>query len=215
MINFSPNNYAISFYGLKANLRTGDVVLRRINQELNVPIKSNTKIGVKIVEHQLDKKYADVVEKLTALEKKYAVKIDKERERRPHIFESFEECVYVLRESAKTSGIANCSERAYIVQSELLKEKEAAHVIKIIAQDRSNPDLKNKFGEHVFTIFGLKKGCDLTKPETWGDNAVVVDWWANMVMSARDAIDSYKRIFNFKPQFQDLKIESKDLISID
>ena len=190
-------------------------MLRRINQELNSPIKSNTKIGTKIVEHQSDERYKGLVDKLSDVERKYALQIDKERKRRPDHFQSFEEYIYVLMDSATTSGVANCAERAYIVQSELLKQKEAAHVVKMTLQDKSNPDLKIKFGEHVFTVFGLKRGSDLTKPEKWGDNAVVVDWWANMVMSARDAIDYYKKILNFNPQFQDIKIEDKDLISIE
>ena len=53
---------------------------------------------------------------------------------------------------------------------------------------------------HAFTVIGLKQNADITKPNTWGKDAVIVDAWTKTVKRANEGIEYIKEIFKYNPE---------------
>lgn len=97
------------------------------------------------------------------------------------------------RSCIKKYNIANCGDRAQIID-EKLKSLNYINTKKMMVKGN------NDFGNHVFNVIGFDKNADMTNPNTWGPNAVVVDAWANKVMTPAEAVDFYKEflLYNAK-----------------
>ena len=54
------------------------------------------------------------------------------------------------------------------------------------------------FTEHEFNIIGLDENADISDPTTRGDNAVIIDTWANKVFDINSAQEFYSDFFGLK-----------------
>ncbi|MDD3236467.1 MAG: hypothetical protein PHV37_00035 [Candidatus Gastranaerophilales bacterium] len=91
-----------------------------------------------------------------------------------------DEYVKMTKERVPMLGAGNCSDQAILAANYLIEEKGAENVglvaCTMTGQDPFHP---NNTDQHVFAVLGLDDNADLSNPETWGENAVMVDPWAN------------------------------------
>ena len=93
----------------------------------------------------------------------------------------------LLEKNIKNLNVANCGDRATLVQQKLNEQ----HIPnkKVVLQS-SEP-----FAEHEFNVIGLDENADISDPSTWGDNAVIIDTWANKVFNVNSAQEFYSDFF--------------------
>lgn len=159
------------------------------------PLKSATYI----CELKKQAKRRGDIEEFNRLEEKkreYSGKIKKmRREIFSHGVISPAEKTEKLRQYIKENGsFMNCQECADLMLDMLHKKGVVAENLCLITL---NSD-KNRvnYAEHVFTIAGLDPKADISNPETWGQNAVIVDGWAGICMKANEGIKYYNNFFN-------------------
>lgn len=94
---------------------------------------------------------------------------------------SIDDYVKITKERAPLMGVGNCSDQAILAANYLIEKKNYKNVAMIaLTMKGQNPLDPGAIDQHVFAVMGLDKDADLTKPETWGENAVVVDPWGNI-----------------------------------
>jgi|GEM_PF-4765258 len=204
----------ISFKGLKENLRLGEQVLKDFKREYP-NVKSNVLVDVKASAHEDDPRYQKLLPRLRKVESVYAKGVNEYRKKRLLTpYSSVDDYVRELKTDFSAGGFANCQARAVVIESELHKRGVTPCNIGVEFPD-SRTGFVRSSKSHVFTVFGLKKDARTKEPGTWGQEAVIVDAWAGIVMPAREAIDYYKILFRHSPAQEDVKFrlkKTKDLI---
>ncbi len=111
---------------------------------------------------------------------------------------------------AWNNSMGNCEENANIVYY-ILKKAGIPKDFRMITT-----------GKHLFTVWGLAPGADITNPDTWGPNAVVVDPWlgytvdSDGVKSGRwfqngdPTIDLGDQTFNFDPDSENWEASAEN-----
>lgn len=189
------NRKSIQFEGLKENLRLGEKVLKEFKKEFPA-IRSNTYIKAKLLQNEGKK--INFSEKLTSIMNKYSLNINEVRKQFDYKrYYTLNQYINDLKIALRTIKHANCGEQADIIQYELLQKGKEAHRIWMKSKT-TNKDGCNIFCDHVFTVFDLKKGARVESPKTWGQNAVVVDPWANIVLPAHKAVEYFKSFLGIK-----------------
>ena len=182
---------------VKQNLRIGERILKNFQSEYPYVV-SSTKMGLKINKYKDNEKYTPIIDKLGNKIKYYILKI---LEIRMHA-ERIENPVEYLKEAVKVKKASNCGECVAIIADKLKSEKiEYKNIIMSI----NKKDTFEKRANHAFSVIGMNKNADVSKPKTWGKNAVIIDAWANTVTRAQEGLEYIKQI---------LKVDSnKDLCS--
>lgn len=206
------NKNSIAFTGLKENLALGQQVLKGFRAEYPM-IQSNTYIAAKITQNE--NIAPSVIQNLWDLATRQNQKIKAARQEfYANNYFNFDSFIESLKKVIKKHKCENCESQADIIQYELLKKEEKPHKVFIHLRDENLEDIKKR-KYHIFTVFGMKNGAQLENPRTWGNNAVVVDSWANIVMPAREAIEYFKNFFKFDGQRHSLEFGSRDRFLID
>ena len=104
-----------------------------------------------------------------------------------------------IKENIKNYNMANCGERAFLVSDQLNKMGIANKIVEISG---SNPQ-----SSHVFNVIGLSPNADITKPETWGKNAVIIDTWVNKTGKADDIIKFYREFLGYNAENQTMNFQ--------
>lgn len=117
-----------------------------------------------------------------------------------------------IKENIKNYNMANCGERAFLVSDQLNKMGIANKIVEISGN--------NPHSAHVFNVIGLAPNADITKPETWGNNAVIIDTWANKTGKANDIIKFYREFLCYNAEnqpmsFKEDTIEESRLSTLD
>lgn len=200
MSSFSHTNipHNIPFYGIKKELQLGEKILRSLSREFPEGLVSNTKLRIRILNHQNDPKFQPVIKKARMMEDLYSEIICEMRETKRQDYDTFEEHIEQLKTHVKQHKAANCGECALLVRSELNKLgiKSKNYILEVVNKSPYSP---TNYGNHVFTVFNIPQNAT-ENPKTWGNKAIIVDFWANIVMKAQNAIEYYQNIFGFKPQ---------------
>ena len=102
---------------------------------------------------------------------------------------TFNQYINIIEKEFDEYNFANCGERAYYLHNEMNKKGIDNTIIEIGVKSASN--------SHVFNVIGLDKNADITNPETWGENALVVDVWANKLLPPKEAVAYYKEFLNY------------------
>ena len=120
--------------------------------------------------------------------------------------QTFDEYINMVKKEFKESNHGNCGERAYIIHDKLNKMgiKNQA-VIEISGNKASNG--------HVFNVIGLAPNAIKEKPETWGENAIIVDAWANKVFQPQEGLAFYTDFLGYS-QDNPMKFENLDVNQI-
>lgn len=129
--------------------------------------------------------YAAIMEKLAI---KYTDKYVEMLENIPlSAYYSNDSYINKIKQNIKDYNLANCGERAFLVQDELNKKEIPNMVIEIGG--------KKNYQSHVFNVIGMDKNADSSNPDTYGDNAIVIDTWLNKVMPFKEAVEFYHKYF--------------------
>ena len=176
--NFKPSQKSI-------NTSVGENILTAFNQEYP-ELESSTYLAARI---NYLKRNNGSKEEIQALEKQLE-EVDKIAEElitrnienigKPDFNE-------LLAKNIKELNVANCGDRASLVQQKLNGMNIANKKVILKSSD--------PFAEHEFNIIGLDENADISKPETWGENAVIIDTWANKVFDLNTAKDFYSEFF--------------------
>jgi hypothetical protein len=106
----------------------------------------------------------------------------------------------------KQNKFANCGEKVYYIYNELNKKGVTNQSIVEIS---GNSNDKN----HVFNVIGMVENADITKPETWGQNAVIIDAFENKIGSVYKNLRFYEKAFGYNEEnpmsFKKLDINEK------
>lgn len=107
----------------------------------------------------------------------------------------------LLAKNIKNLNVANCGDRATLVQQKLNEQNIPNKKIMLQSME--------PFAEHEFNVIGLDENADLSDPSTWGDYAVVIDTWANKVFNVNSAQEFYSEFFGLN-DFQNVQfVEDK------
>lgn len=198
---FSPPNKVnnIAFKGVKQNLRTGEAVLKDFRKEFNFQIKSNTHIFRKMLQHCCKPNGEMLWKKLSPINNRIFFEIQNMKTELKGFYLSVDNFVDQLKQKIKLTKHGNCNEQAEIIKQKFIKRGYKAYNVGIIITVNETKKIRD-CGEHVFTVFGLKENADLTKPSTWGNKAVIVDPWVNIVMKAHDGLKYIKRYMFFNSE---------------
>lgn len=104
-------------------------------------------------------------------------------------FDSVGEFKEALVKNVKQKGNkANCWEDMIIVYSKLIERGQKPHNFRVDVVSQ-----EGYFANHFATVIGLKKGADITKPNTWGSKALIIDAWSKMVKPAAEGLEEIKQ----------------------
>lgn len=174
------------------NLYAGENILRAFKSEYPY-LNSNTRYSKLIEKHTGNDSYSEIIPylrgqaclsgfKISQIRNSYNNRIDK---------------VDKLKKLVKSDKAGNCKECAYIIHDELTKRGIPAENIRLNILDKNGTDKRKN---HTFTVFGLSEDAKLSKPESWGKNAIIIDGWTNMVKKAQEGIEYLKTHFEFNPE---------------
>ncbi len=98
-----------------------------------------------------------------------------------------------LKSAVKSTRAANCGEQSSILLSIFEQNKLSAKKISIDYEVYKDFELIYST-DHSFIVSGMAKGADTKKPSTWGNNAVIVDPWSNVILEAKEGLEHFKKI---------------------
>ena len=101
----------------------------------------------------------------------------------------------------------NCEERAKILDRILSENGYSGRKAVVLIHGEQNLEEGYIYGAHVFNIIGLGKNADVTNLGTWGDNAIIVDVWAEKVFTPEEGITFYRDFLGYDYDKQPLFIE--------
>jgi hypothetical protein len=126
---------------------------------------------------------------------------------------SVDEFVEGIAKLCKESRFGNCGEQA-VLAAKFLKDKKGVTNFAIVGMDLVEPKelehyakerrniLKAPWKDHTFLVLGIDPNAELTQPETWGRNAIIVDPWMGLVASVPDGLEQMRKFFSASSQAQ-------------
>ena len=113
---------------------------------------------------------------------------------------SREDYYQAILEDINKEGLANCGEMANIAQHKLNDNGIKADVVRLLFhQYRRGQSRSNGVCDHIFTVINLDKNADLRKPETWGNEAIIIDPWLGIAKRANLALKQIKELMEYSP----------------
>lgn len=206
--HITPNT--TSFLGLRENKLLGERLLKEFYKEFG-HMQSSSMLKHKIAKYKKAKRSSYFTTK--KMEAK-AIKLEKEiyDPKYNNIYapvapyKSENEFIKNLNTMLKSLKKANCWEDMAIMSNKLKMagEKPRLFIIDL---------LYNNFGHcnHFTCVFGLKKDAKIAEPKTWGNQAVIVDAWSNIVMESKQALEYFYKLFDFNPQKDRQRIQEIQL----
>ena len=211
--NSKPN---ISFTGLQEDIKFSQKIVSEFRKEVGRP-NSDSYIYIRMLQHQGDPKYAEILQKLKVSLYKYNAQIYRFRDYFDRLsFKDFSEYAKRLKKLITREKIGNCGEMNDIVQYEHLNKGVDTHKIHLSIFDK---DTCMEIKDHCFLLRGLPKEADLTDPKTWGE-AILVDSWtgSGIVDQAilpkglvkKGALDEVLKYLMFNPEKEETKFMSNN-----
>lgn len=177
------------------NLYKGESVLRDFNTQYPY-LKSNTKYNHLIDLHKNNEQYAKLIPIIKGKSILAGFVLNQIR----NTYKQTTDKITYLKNAVKHQKTANCQECAFLVHNKLSEQGILAQNVRMNFVTKGTDKIPKN---HAFTVIGLDKEADITRPNTWGKNAVIVDAWTNTVKRARDGIKYIKEFFNFNPEKED------------
>lgn len=164
----------ISFCGLKENIIYGRQAINDVKSDFPNGLRSNT--------------YYDTFEKVKDCRIKSELEkgIDKTRNRVDQMIRYGYPEKDAVEIAVRETGIANCGEQAILVSKRLDNRGINNKIIQMdICRDGKGHYVT---GGHSFCLVGASPDMNVRSPETWGEDAVVVDMWSGIVKKATEAL---------------------------
>lgn len=103
---------------------------------------------------------------------------------------TFNQYINLITKEFDESNHGNCAERAYYIHK-LLNQKGITNQTIVEIGGKKNHN------SHVFNVVGIATNADITNPSTWGQNAVVIDTWANKLYTVQQALNFYEKFLDY------------------
>ncbi len=182
-ICFKKNIMNISFYGLKENMQYGHQAIARVKEDFPEGFKSNTHYEMFSEEQNPEKLY------------EYTQGVLKSRElikwKMRHVIWERDATELVVKET----GYANCGEQAFLISNRLNKMGIKHKLVNMAMCSTTTKQVENA---HTFCVIDTDHNINPLEPESWSEDAVVVDMWSNTVDKGKDAIEYFYKLF--KPE---------------
>ena len=121
-------------------------------------------------------------------------------------FDSYKGYIETLKAYIKDHGSSmNCQECADLMGNLLYEKGIPSTNIFMYSTNKKGEQISRV--SHVFTVMGMDKNADLTNPDTWGENALICDIWADKCMKAKDGIEFYKDFFKIDEKLHEFRFE--------
>jgi len=205
------SNKNISFGSLKAQKKISEKMMKIYQQTYPVKFHSNTQVDLLSLKAS-QKGKQELAERLKDISYKYSSEIHKIRKNYENCyFSSWKSFIDTITQCVTGAKAANCAEQATLLQDIFLKNNEEAHLIKFNIVDK----FTGKEGlEHTFLLKGAKEKAKWYNPKTWGNEAVIVDPWSNIILDAKEGIEQFKKMFNFNPEKENMYFYLEDRINV-
>ena len=172
----------VSFSSLKCNINTGRTVIQDIRKKYPRGFISNSR-------------YETFSTRVNPnIKRKLEVKIDRTRD----IIDMKKRCGFNSYDAVKfavgETNAANCGEQAFLISDSLNKRGVLNKIVSM--EVYKNNTSSYPINGHSFCVIGLDSSADITKPETWGKEAVIIDLWSNTVAQAKKAISFFSDFMN-------------------
>jgi len=178
---------------LEKNIRTGQDVLENFRREVGFPnsssyfrqVKYNKNINyyALAIPDVLDNAIEQADKDITTLRMKYLYDHGSDITKLAGIVQSL--------------NAGNCDIQSKIIHQKLIERNINSAIVWSFIQ---NKDESRICRDHWFVVFGFDDISNLKQnPEHWGENAVVIDAWANIVASAVNWDKQIGEFLNFKP----------------
>lgn len=191
---------SISFGSLKHNLEIGRCELAKFKKALPYS-PSSTRIQTQIIQHEHSPKFSNLISRLDILSDKYTQLDDNF-----YINTSEEKAADVIR-TIKSNNVGNCGVVNDAMEKIMLEDGFDAHAISLVVTNKRDNMIKERVGDHLFVVFGLRKDADFSDIKTWGNSAIIVDAWSNTVMAAREGMDYIKKLLGYNPDVHNIKYD--------
>lgn len=185
-------------------------------------VRSMTRTYEKIVDVKAQniKNKEQILDRLQMLKNAYEEKIDLARIKifRQGKYASFDEFVDKLKRFVTVTNVADCGEHSIINQYAVLQKGERADSIAVGIIDLKTGKLSSNrhFNTHQFTVQNMSKNADINNPQTWGENAVVIDTWADGLVEKSDvAINKLKNFFKLNPNKENFVFWKYNFVDVD
>lgn len=116
-------------------------------------------------------------------------------------YSSFLEYINALKQSIKKYNVADCGNRTDVIIGSLKIDGRTAQKVEMVVFDSTGKQKSN----HIFPVMAMKKSADMNNLETWGENAIIIDAWANIVMKSKEGVNYLKKLIGFAPQKEQIK----------
>jgi len=209
MIN-SISQKNIGFCGLKSNMEQSRQIIADLRKEIGFPL-SNTHIQQRLNKINFSKDKQELFFRINDSKIRYNEKISDLRNELCRLFNLKKmEHIYIenlpfvckvpeidyhefadrLKFLVQYFGVANCAEQGILTQYEHFKRKiPVQNFCLAILQKGTSHVLRC----HETCVRGLNRNFDVNTPATWGQNAIIVDSWANICEKALDThVPTYK-----------------------
>lgn len=111
--------------------------------------------------------------------------------------------VKVTVEKAPRLKVGNCTDQAILVANYLIEKKGIDNVALVCCSMKGqNPLNPDELEKHVFAVVGLDKNAKLSDPSTWGNKAVVLDPWSDIVAPVESENPSYRALNKLYARFR-------------
>jgi len=170
------DNFNKNFSGVESR----SMVKLQFIKETNPQIKENLAVKLKKLDLRLGALKKDVYEKS---------------------YESYGEYLNTLKGAGKKYNILDCDHRTDLIRGALNSQGITSKKIEMGIFDSNG----RQVGNHIFPVTAMKQNANANIIETWGENAVIVDAWANFVMKAEDGVNCLLNMIGFNPQKVNVK----------
>ena len=164
----------ISFCGLKENILYGYQAINDVQRDFPNGLRSNTYYD--IFENEKDQK--------TKVKLEYGISKTRNRVDQMLRYGYLEKDAVEI--AVKETGVANCGEQAILVSKKLDKQGIKNKIVQMDVCMNGNYHYVT--GGHTFCLIGTSDDMNVLDPETWGEEAVVVDMWSGIVKKASEAL---------------------------
>ena len=170
--------YNVSFLGIKENIAYGHQAIAGVKKDFPDGFRSNTyyetfeqPINTDTLEY-----YEELIETTRALvtyKKRYG-----------------KSCKQATKEAVLETKAANCGEQAVLV-SQKLDEMGIKNKVMSMSIRKNIPNCCYITNGHSFCVIDTAPDMNVSEPNTWGNDAVIVDMWSNTVAKVKDAIEFF------------------------
>lgn len=188
----------VSFCGLNENLHIGRMAIRDVKQIYQRGFVSNSRYDTfsECKNKTISNKLANMIMNMRDI-------VDYEKRLGKDGYTAVEKAV-------RETGAANCGEQAILVSRSLNNSGIRNKVVSMLVYKKESGSFCCVDG-HSFCVIGMDDDAFVTKPETWGKDAVIVDLWAGNVEKASKALKKYESMLNYDKNENQL-IFSSDVI---